>query len=308
MSNPLRGESGPTGAGWHRIADYLQCPKKYQYGQVRGLRVPQTKTPDHFVIGSGLHAGRAAWLWGDTPEQIKAAVLAELAKQELPVSVEAERRTLLLVEQYIDHWRLRPKPQVLATEYVVGPAPVHPDHATDQSLWRTAKLDDVSRYPEAGGKLAIGEVKTTSASVFDCVNEYTLHGQTMLQMLLWKLSPQGEAAHGPVSGVVLDVVKKGYGENKPGFARQFMPFTSRMLEWFANTMDLAVRGAQQVKWDTDAPRVGYCTRLVGRGRVACEYRELCMHGRAATMGFVLANGRALNTWAPDANQTVPPWE
>jgi len=309
----LLGPGGPTAAGWHSIESFLRCAKEYQYAHVRKIRQPLVQTPNAFAVGSLFHAGRAAWFASrfstsaETFEAIRKAQEHEASLAELPVGMDSLRLAMSYISQYIEYWRVRPLPSPLAAEYLLGPAPLKPDDPF--FLHRTARLDDVSKYHEAGLKLCIGESKTTSATVNDVINQYTLHGQTLLQPLLWKMATQGEAMHGPVAGVLLDITVKGYGGKKCSFARAFMPVKQETLNWFATSMRGYLRAAASITWDSPAPRnVSMCTRMAGRGRIACEFRELCMHGKTACAKYVTKNGDSLTRWRPSEGESVPPWE
>jgi hypothetical protein len=179
----------------------------------------------------------------------------------------------------------------------------------DETTYRTARLDDVGFYPEAGG-LAIGEAKTTSTPVGDTVREYTLHGQPLLQMALWKVAERGEKLHGPIKGVVLDVIKKPYGKSeKPDFTRALIPIRQHALDWYVDNMLMYLRVMAKVTWDSEVPRnVTACTRGAGKGRVTCAFQELCMHGKNAAGEYVLASGQALRHHVPTEGKTKFPWE
>lgn len=295
-----RPKGGPSAAGWHAIQDFLRCPKEYQFRHVRKLRKPGLLTPDALAVGVLFHGARAHWFARGFPdpadskwqEALNRTFVEVASEQSLPVSLEAERRARHLFEAYSTHWFKMPRPKVVAAEYELGPAPL--EKGDPFFLFRTARLDDVSRYPEAGGQLCIGESKTTSVGIKDAVNEYTLHGQTLLQFLLWKMAPQGEAKHGPAAGVLLDVIKKPYGGDKPDFGRVFIPFTDWSLEWYADSMRGYLRAAAAVAEDTEVPRnVSACTRLIGRMRVPCEFRELCRMGKSASGLYVRGDGSSL---------------
>lgn len=308
----ILGKGGVSAAGWHKIESFLRCPKAYQYSQVRGIRTPATQTPDHFAIGIIHHAMRARWFslrFADdakTWTQLKLAAQEAAEEQELPVSADAIRKTESMFRLYMNHWLMRPRPDPLAAEYLVGPSPIFEG---DPETARTARLDDVSRYPEAGGKLCLGESKTTSTSIGDTVNQYTLHGQPLLQALLWKHSPQGEAMHGPIAGIMLDIFKKPYEKQKPDFGRVFVPLNERVLDWYARSMAGYLRAAGKVDWDTEVPRnVQGCTYMAGRMRVTCEFRDLCLHGRSATGSYVLRDGSSLLAHKPEAGKEKMPWE
>jgi hypothetical protein len=308
----LLGKGGVSSAGWHKIESFLRCPKAYQFGQVRGIHKPAACTPEHFAVGILFHAMRARWFatkfqditkcWDKILDACREAKEA----CELPVTLESEQKALDLIQQYMKHWLLQPRPTPVAAEYLLGPAPLR---ATDSWFnYRTARLDDLSRYPEAGGELCIGESKTTSTSVGDTVTQYTLHGQPLMQMALYKMCPNGEAKYGPIAGVMLDVTVKGY-EGKPAkFGRAFVPVKQDVVAWYVESMMGYLKAAEMVGWDTPVPRNTHgCTYQAGRMRVVCEYRDLCMYGKEASGQYVLRGGKSLrdtSAW----NGEVPPWE
>ncbi len=302
--------SGPTREGWHSFESAWRCLKEYQFQHVRKIRQPQAQTPDYFAVGLLFHAARAAWFLSSfdtsptTWEIISEAVRAEAEKQRLPVSLNAEKRALELTQLYMNHWSRLPKPKVLAAEYDIGPASL----SHDTSFTRTARLDDVSRYPEGQNQLFIGESKTTSTSIADTVNQYRLHGQPLLQFALWSTAPQGEKKHGPVAGVMLDIIKKPYEGKKPEFAREPLYFTPEVREWFVKAVHQKLRDVAAVTWDTDVDRnPSACTRQVGRARIECPYRDLCLHGRSASVKYVFEDGNSLVTWKRGEGREVAPW-
>jgi len=308
----LLGGGGATSAGWHSIAYAFRCMKAYQFSTVRNIITPKTTTPDHFAVGLLFHAGRARWFANrcSTTEKswksIEEALATEAQAQSLPITLEATQRTLKLLTQYIEFWKQRPAPDPVAAEYLLGPTPL--EEGDKPAYWRTARLDDVSRYPEAGGKLCIGESKTTSDSIDKCVQEYELHGQPMLQVALWRMDPNGAAKFGDVAGVMMDVIKKGYGSEKPKFARVFLPVTDHAMSWYVKNMRHKLRQAAGVDWDSDVPRnIAACTYMAGRARVDCEFKDLCRFGRTATTKYLLKGGHSLvdkKNWKGE----TPPWE
>lgn len=307
----LLGKGGPSSAGWHGIEKILLCQKEYQYNVVRGIHKPMEYNPDYFTVGSLFHAGRATWFASkfDTSDKtwrrIIKAVREDAEAQKLPATLKAEKQALVYLQEYMNHWKLRPKPRPIACEYLLGPAKLKPDDPF--YMFRTAKLDDVGYYPEAGDQLCIGESKTTGASISDCILQYKLHGQPILQFMLWKAAEQGEATYGPVAGTVLDITQKGYGRPSK-FARAFIPFEPRVLEWFHKTMSKALGDAAKIDWNTDVHRnIAACTRMGGRGRVECDYQAICSMGRSATTHYVMKDGSSLAKWKPNGEQKVPPW-
>ncbi len=311
----ILGKGGPSALGWHKIESFLRCPKAFQLKEVRQIRVPQSKVPDHFAVGIMHHAMRAKWFAlkfkSDDAAWLQLSRAAQEACEEnaLPISPDAEQRAMTLFRLYIEHWKVRPLPRPLVAEYLVGPASVFPEDPSTL-IERTARLDDVSYYPEAGGKLCIGEAKTTSSSIADTVSTYQLHGQPMLQLLLWNVSEQGAKKYGPVEGIMLDVAVKPYERKKAAFERVFVPISKWALDWYAQSMRGYLRAASKVAWDTEVPRnVQGCTYLAGRMRVACEFRELCQHGQSASIKYVLGKeGKSLLDHRPEPGKMKRPWE
>lgn len=312
---PLGVSDGPSSAGWHKVEAGFRCYKEYQYAQVRGITNPQAETPDPLAIGLLMHVGKGRWFSKqfdsseEMLEKIRNEMLDYAMRAKLPMSVEAQQAALRYFTEYVNHWRVRPRPRVLSAEHLLGPSALKEGDDETGMLARTARLDDVSYYSEGGGALYIGETKTTSTSVPDAVNQYTLHGQPLLQMLLWDVAPQGRAKHGPVAGVMLDVIVKGYGGKPSTFARVPLPITQRALDWYKVNFRHTMKILANIDWDTKAPRnISACTRTYGRARVACPYRDLCMHGRSASIKYVLPGGKSLTSWRPSPGQETPPWE
>ncbi len=310
----LEGVGGPSEFGFHMIQSISMCHKEYQLSHERQIHVPTEYNPDHFSVGSIFHAGRARWFgrkFGTGARDwrsIRDACGEETERQRLPVTFKAERIALVYLQEYISHYSLLLKPKPIATEYLLGPAPLKPDDPF--YMFRTAKLDDVSHYAEAGGALCIGESKTTGAGIQDCINQYTLHGQPLLQYVLWQAAEQGLATWGPVAGTILDITKKGYGGRPSTFARHFIPFEPRVLKWFTKSMRGFLSDANKIDWNSYARRnFSSCTRMGGRGRVACTYRDLCMFGKAAASKYRYGEtGERLTSFTATKKQWANPWD
>jgi hypothetical protein len=300
--------TGASPAGWHHISAMFECPKKFHLRQVWGIRKPQYMTPDPLAVGSLFHAGRAHWFLSHFPTgadywtKLQAYVQDAALRQDLPVREDAVRRCLGYLHQYMEYWSSRAKPRVGGVEYALSagiPGIVDP---------RTARLDDWGEYPESNFKLALGELKTTSTSIKDCVQEYTVHGQTTLQQLLWAMSPEGDAKHGPVDHTILDIVVKGYDKEKCTFGRVALRIPEFQKRWFVRELGVAVSMAERLTKDsTEVPRIiTSCTRIMGRMRVDCEYKELCQRGAPASTGYVDAEGKGLSTYVNKPG--VKPWD
>lgn len=311
MIQPLWNEGGPSGLGYSEIEAYLRCPKEYQYGKVRGITQFASNVPDYFAIGSFMHAGRARWfaqsfkIDAETWDLMRADITKVRSDFDLPSSDHAERTALIYLQEYVDHWSVRPLPQIVAVEHMLGPTELL---AGEPATVRTARLDDFGFYPEAGGALCIGECKTTAAAISDVANQYTLHGQPVLQRLLWDAAPQGAALYGNVAGMILDVIQKGAGGKRCQFGRLFVPVQPRVLQWAEDELVKALRKKANMLWDsTPERRITSCTRLIGKARIACPYLPLCEHGKGGATGFVMEDGKPLDSWKPTDDQLVAPW-
>lgn len=313
VSKVIEGESGASEAGWHKLVAGLRCLKEYQFAHVRGIRRPESHTPDYFAIGSMLHAGKARWFARNFATDVKTwasmqeAMLQECEKQKLPVSSQARARGERYMDEYVQHWSRQPLPTPVATEYLLGPTPLNP--GDPKELHRTARLDDVSKYPEALYGLCIGETKTTSGTVNDCIKQYSLHGQPSMQMLLWKMDPLGERRFGPIVGVILDVVRKGEPGKRSSFHREFIPVSPFVQSWLGASLRGYLKAMAAIDWDSDAPRnIAMCTRMEGRARVGCDFQDLCLRGPSGTTKYVLQDGSSLQKHKPESGKERMPWE
>jgi hypothetical protein len=213
--------------------------------------------------------------------------------------------------QYIAFWKNQPKPTCIGTEYGIGPVTV----LDGLSFTRTARLDDLSRYPEGGSELWIGEAKTTSGTISQLIDEYELAGQTMLQDLLYSRAAQGKAMHGPVAGIMLDVIGKPgkyRGKDQLDFQRYPIRITDFQREWFARTMMKHLSEATEMKkqgWDFPAERnPTACLRQVsGAWVIKCQFYDLCKNGRASTGAYQLPGGKSLLDHEPRDGARNMPW-
>lgn len=301
--------NGPTPLGWHKFESLYRCPKEYQFSQVRGITIPRIETASAHAIGLMVHAGRARWFklnfqvdW----DSIKQAMQDEAEAQPLPIAIEDQNKALEIVRQYIDHYCTRPTPTVIDAEYLVGPVETTPGSGE----LHTARLDDVSRYPEAGDGLWLGEAKTTWKSPADVIRYYSSNaGQILKQALLWKHAPQGEAKHGPISGIMLEVIKKPdsrSGECK--FIRHPITITDHQLEWFVESENSIRQDAKAMTWSSYARRENtQCTRMVaGDILVECPFVRLCKHGKDVA-GEYMIDGKFLHQWEPSGGKETAPW-
>lgn len=306
---------GATSSGWHNADDYLRCLKAGQFRD-RGISVPRVQMPSHFAKGIVHHAGRARWfsLRFATDAKAWAKVLAAMEEaaegDRLPIAQKDMQFSVALMSAYVEHWSKRTLPNPIAAEYALSvPDDTFKPFVDAGVLSRTVRFDDVSKYPEGGMGLYLGESKTTSGSPMDSFREYKLHGQIMMQYVLWHQSPEGAAKYGAAKGVMLDVTKKPSGNEKPDFARFIIPVTMHQAEWFVRSMQHHLKIQNAVKWDSEVPRNPKgCTFMAGRARVECDYQALCISGKVAASKYIMKDGSSLTAHKPQPGKEKMPWE
>lgn len=305
------GSGGRTEAGSGNTAMLMRCPKLYQYAEVRGLRLPQVQVPSHFTVGLLFAAMRREWFKQkfdaseETWKLMKMAAKKEAAGNKLPMNPKDMLYAINLMGQYVEHWLKRPRPRPVAAEYKLGPCPIK---AGDEHTKRTARLDDLSYYPEAGGALCVGEAKTTSGDIGSVIREYELHVQPMQYVALYMASKRGEQRFGPIAGVVLDVTRKDYEGKKSDFARVFIEVRKDAVAQFVESAAYFTRIAERIQWDTPVMRTYQCTYMAGRAKVDCMYKPICRFGKSSAGSFVLQDGSSLRSYEPKPGAEKMPWE
>jgi len=294
------------GSTW--LATYERCKLEFKRRYIQRI-VPhgQVSTPRAFGDGIVLHAMRATWFEGgfDTSAKtwvaMEEAVRKELESQRLPITKESLAAGRAMMEAYVKHYERLPKPEVLLVE--------HPTQA-DHEIHMTERVDDLSRYPEAGRALCIGELKTTSSTPAQVHEHYKLAFQPLHYLVTYALSPLAKQ-HGLPSGVLFDVVQKPNSrKDKPTFGRFFVAIPERVQKMFLRSLE--GEKPHEMKWDDYAkPNFTACSRVIpGVDRFVsfCPYRDLCLHGRSAVGGYMFSDGSSLQSWKPTKGKETPPWE
>lgn len=294
--------TGHSGAGWHAIESFIRCPKEYQFSAVRKIGQHRPFIPGPLSVGLLLHAARAQWLhderkgelWREAMERYAAKTEAEEGKLS-PGSLSAAAGYFA---GYSAYWKVRPVTGVLAIEHYMSPRGI----SQNAPVWafRTARYDSIEKWR---GKTWIGELKSTSDSGNRLTEQYTLHGQLLLQMALW--GEEEDDTFGPLEGVLIDPILKRSAGGAGGPRIEIRKSEcAAALTWFRKDLKTWLMQAQSVDWDAAPERRPNCMRAYG----PCEFRGLCLKGRRGANQFVLENGKALVTWTPKPGQSVPPWE
>jgi len=271
-----RTPGGASSAGWHSIADAFLCEQSWVFKELRRVRKLVNNRPG-------------------------------------PVSTADKEAAHVLLSDYFAHWNRQPKPTVKAVEHTFKADLFKATGRLGVFGKRTARLDDLSIYPEAGNRLAIGEAKTTSEPISKVVTEYgPTHGQILMQACVLKGDPYAQR-FGPISGVVLDVVRKLYNKSGGGIrgaecARHFTPHYPHAVSWFGENLRLlASRLATIEEKGSGLRNHTACQRPrrseFGTNFYECEYAAACAHGRTAASEYIYIDkaGKAHSL------TSAPPW-
>jgi hypothetical protein len=298
-------------AGWHSIAEGFLCEQSWVFRELRKVRKLVKKGGSHFAVGTLFHAGRAAWFKGGF-KPFSEVIVFKMAEDEEKETYSAQEKegAHALLQDYMEHWAKFSKPRVLAVEHTFRADLFKATGKLGLFGRRTARLDDLSVYPEAGNRLAIGEAKTTSEPISKVITEYgPTHGQILMQAAVVKGDPAARK-YGPLSGVVLDVVRKKYNKSGGGIvgaecARHFTPHYTHALSWFSENLRLLASRLSVI----DAKGVGLrnhtaCQRPrrgeFGTNFYECEYATLCAHGKTGASEYIYGEKASSLT-------TAPPW-
>jgi hypothetical protein len=306
----MKSLKGPSKHGYHSgVPEMFRCWQEYLLKYVRKIRIPGVQTPEPLAIGLRVHAGRARWFGSNfaqneaTWTSIKKAMLEEGENTALPLSESSLRFAQSIMEQFIEHWGRLPKPKVLAAEVEASTQlGEHP---------RTNRLDDISVYPGATQPMP-GECKTTSGGIVELATQYKMHGQLLHQMVVLRgardVVPRPKMALPPMTSVMLDIIKKGYGGKRHQFARVPINFTERSISWFAESLEKRLDAASTLDWNSKVQRSPACVRKEGNMTVECPFLRLCNHGRSAAGQYVTEDGMRLTDWAQSPGRETPPWD
>jgi len=291
--------SGATSHGWHSIEAFIRCPKEHQLASVRGIEPLSLEMRMPFAVGILLHAARAQWLNDGGKGDLWKKAIIEAEKREKRFPVNARDVALLTFAEYVRHWSVRPRFQVLAVEYELKPRGL----AKNAPEWarRGARLDSIERDPQTG-EIWAGEAKSTQQGPSKVHDNYLLHGQVLLQMALW--GEEETKLFGPLAGVLLDVIKKHPEPKCYDRIKLRTADATHALEWFKRDMKGWLLQSQMVDWASKPERRPQCVRQYG----PCDFRDLCLGGKKHANEYVFRDGRRLTDWKPTAEEPTPPWE
>jgi hypothetical protein len=302
----LKLELESTAKGWSNIEPgAAHCWKEYQFARVRRMLLRGEEVPMHFAVGLYMHAARAQWLndkysgdlWKKQIRAFRDAWDAKYPRRPMP------QRALGIAEKtfegYVKHWKLLPKPEVLAVEYELEPRGLTKE--APEWAWRGARLDSVERWR---GNIYIGECKSTSESANAVMDNYALHGQPLLYMALW--SKKEVERFGPLKGLLYDVVKKATDTDAARcYPRAVLAVDAvqHALSWFRKDFTTWVMQSSLIDWNASPERRLNCTRPYG----PCSYRDICTKGRDGALGYEFEDGTPVIKWKPEPGKEVPPW-
>jgi len=248
--------SGPSRAGWHRLADYIRCAQRGAYR----WRLRLVPAVEKMATGSGtvLHDGLAAFYQNNNRNRVLAEATAAAAPKRLAHCIP---RGLELLQRYLDHYGNDRSFVVLATEYEV--------EAKFGGLPLTRKLDLVYKR---SGRIWIMDHKS-AARIPDRLRGATKDWSLATQELIGRATLPTHFGL-PYGGFVLNLIGSGDAHE---FRRQPIRFPERMLEEMPRSICWYLRMVEALK-DVDPwahPRSGACDGRFGR----CAYDDLCTYGR-----------------------------
>lgn len=286
-------KDGPSIGGWHKVVTLERCEQEYKNREVLHIR-PKDQTPKAALqTGTLTHIGRGHWFASQFSAHVDDCLnaITTFCKSKGTYTIEAERESIRLTEAYINFWKFQPRPIVKAVEYDVGPAPLKEDDPL--FLYRTMRADDVSIYADSLGKPCIGDLKTTSDSISNCVNEYRQNGQFILYSILWKMAKEGVQTLGPVMGIMLDICTK---DKDPKFHRELIIVTEFQQRWFYENLRHTLKRAASIDITTPTRRnTTQCARSISRkGSYLCDYHKLCQYGSSAAGQYENSDGQLMS--------------
>lgn len=249
--------TGPSSAGYHRLAQFVQCPQRFAYRWVLGFTMPVEG--DATGIGTVLHELLRGWYLGLMGEESLEG-LAPRYQRFIP-------RAIDLFVKYCARYPTEPW-TVLDAEREI--------EVKLNECRLTRRLDLIV---EQGGKVYVVDHKTAGR----------VASRIRSAPLDWSLATQeiaGEAvlpgAYGlEWGGFILNVI--GTGNEGAEFRRQtirfpphFLVSIPRSLYWYLQRIDAL---AETDPWCY--PRSGACEGRYGM----CEYLDLCRFGRSAVSQY-----------------------
>lgn len=279
-----------SAAGWHAASDLFACEQRDLF-QRRGLQPLSPSDPKALHVGLLFHGGREIFLLGEAVDY-RTVIEAVEHNDKIQLSEDAIEDGRVLVSSYVEHWTKFPRPRTKAVEKEFTGTLFKAGGKLGLFGRRTARLDDVSEYAESGWRLAIGEAKSTSSTARQVLEEYQLHGQTLMQTLVYRAA--GEPL-GPVSGHVFDIAEKKYRKSGGGIekvvcSRTFVPLPNHALTWFAENLRLTFSRRTEDLMASAHRNLTACNRPYksefGLQSFACPFRELCRWGPNAAGEFV----------------------
>ena len=258
------GLTGPSSAGYHRTANFMDCPQKFAYRWVLGFR---TKVEgDATGLGTTLHEALRSHYMG---EPVDEACLA----------FELDRRYSRFIDSAMDLYRRYIKHYPVEAWKVLDAEREIEVHLHEHRL--TRRLDLIVAHK---GAVWVVDHKTAGR----------VASRIRGAPLDWSLATQetvGAAVlpgmYGlPWGGVILNVI--GTGSSGPEFRRQVIRFPSSFLEAIPRSLYWYLQRIAALE-STDPwayPRSGACESRYG----LCEYYDLCKFGQVAQCQFDVVKG------------------
>lgn len=247
---PKREETGPSSAGWHRLANFARCPQMFAYRWRLGL-VPQVeRTP--LALGTAVHTGLAAFYQNKDP----VAAIRALPERFSHCVRQAEELIVAYRTRYAGD-----RFDILAVEREFG-------LQAGGELF-TRRLDLVYRYKSCAYIMDHKTAGQPAGRAKEARYDFSLATQAYVAE---KTFPSELGI--PFGGLVLNLIGTG---PEPEFRRAHIAFKPRFVVRIPSAIAYYYRQIKQLENEDPwrYPVSGAC-----HARYVCDYRDLCLGGPA----------------------------
>lgn len=251
----------PPWHGWSHYRSYFKCPQRFVFEQMYTLANPLNDMDRGRRIGSMCHGGVGQWLL-DPQESWHDAVRRFGGLESVGDEEEQARR---IIEEYVDHWSQRIRPEVLAVEYENSPL-----HLPIGGYYDAVVRDN--------GRAYIMEHKFQAQGLSDQFKNLSRDGQLLTYVILW--GDREREKFGDLGGFILDLTDTR-GALKFGRFTVAIEEIAESLNWWNLNLRRGIVEADEIErylkvavGPVTVDRRPVCTSE----RFACPYEKLCFQG------------------------------
>jgi RecB family exonuclease len=267
---------GASRRGWHRVADFLQCPQRFAYRHILGLS-PRREPPAR-AQGTLVHL---ALMWHYLAKMGRPGEVPVEALQAAPARVAFKYEDALRIYEAYREWTAAEICRVLDVEREFA--------VTIGGHLHTQRFDLVVAGPidaADDGKVYVVDHKTNARDVSVNAKSFELSGQfAAADVVAGAVFP--EVYGRPYGGVIINAVASATNSaqnigqrHTHRLRRNSLPIVETIK--FANDQIEATQASGRSGWEY--MRTYQCQQF---GEL-CEYAPLCLHGKSAVGEFIQA--------------------